>query len=161
MGWLKDVFDPGGAESEREREMMAEKRLDYPVLDFNINEWIATSNRNKILYCQDIGSKMAELRLLKANSIETSAISDAHRVDERAKRVYTQLLNEYSDAYERMGCDPILNKVTLSNDRIKLEIKTDNAQKRIEQDIEKQRTIIIGVGGVVLLLGTFLIVRKV
>ena len=43
-----------------------------------------------------------------------------------------------------------------------LEVKrlADLTQDRIEKDTEKQRTIIIAVGGVVLLLGTVIILRK-
>lgn len=160
MGFLKDVFNPRGAEDERERALLREKRKEYPKVTYDAERWSKLSPTEKAKQCQDLGVKVEELRLLKAGKIEDSALSDAHRVDERGKRVYTTLFNEYGRVYSLRACDPIMQAVSANKDKVELQRQADILQARVEKDIEKQRTIIIGVGGAVLLLGTFLIFRK-
>ncbi len=161
MGWLKDVFDPQAAEREREQEMMREKRKIYPKVTFDLNRWLKTTNSEKIKECEDLAIKTEELRILKGSNIDNASLSDNHRVDRRAVRVFSQLYDEYKENLDLRSCNKIINIVTADKDRIKLEQEAAELQKRIESDVTKQRSIIIGVGGVVLLLGTFLIVRKV
>ena len=45
-------------------------------------------------------------------------------------------------------------------DKIKIMQEADEVAKRTEKNVETQRTLIIAVGGAVLLIGTVLILRK-
>ena len=103
---------------------------------------------------------LEELRLLKAGKIEDAMLSDGYRVDERGKKVYSNLYSEYNTVYTRRYCDPVLTTNTANKDAIETKRKADRIQENIEKDTEKQRTLIIAVGGVVLLLGTVIILRK-
>ena len=87
-------------------------------------------------------------------------LSDGHRVDERGKKVYTALYNEYNTVKIRRFCDDILQTEEENQDALEVKRLADQTQARIEKDTEKQRTIIIAVGGAVLLLGTVIILRK-
>jgi len=107
-----------------------------------------------------LGADVKELRLLKAGKIEDAMLSDGHRVDERGKKVDTTIYNEYNQVYNRRYCDPILQTDIENKDAIEVKRLADLTQDRIEKDTEKQRTIIIEVGGTVLLLGTVIILRK-
>ncbi len=160
MGLFKDVFSPSKAEKEREEALLKKKREIYPVITYDNKAWAKLSSTEKIKECQKLGAIVAELRLLKDGKIEDTLLSDGHRVDERAKNVYTTIFNEYARVYNLRYCDPILQTVTVNQDRLETQRQADILQARIEKDIEKQRTIIIAVGGVVLLLGTVLILRK-
>lgn len=161
MGLFKDVFNPSKAEDERYQAELNKKRKIYPKITYDKDTWAKVPATEKIKKCQELGVKVEELRLLKAGKIEDSALSDSHRVDERGKKVYTTIFNEYARVYNLRACDPILQTVEVNKDRIELQRQADILQARVEKDVEKQRTIIIAVGGVVLLLGTVLILRKV
>lgn len=160
MGFLKDVFDPKGAEKERKDKLMRKKRKIYPKLTFNISKWKNTPSVKKIKQCQDLSTKVNELRLLKSGKADDSALSDGFRVDTRTRDVYSEILKEYKEVLEKRSCENVIDKVTLSQDRLKLSQEADETQARIEKDLSEQRTIIIAVGGVILILGTILIIRK-
>ena len=87
-------------------------------------------------------------------------MSDGHRVDKRGVKIYTELYNEYINVYVKRYCDPILNTNIQNQDAIETKRNADLLNSRIEKNTDKQRTIIIAVGGIVLLLGTTLILRK-
>jgi len=139
---------------------MNEKRREYPNVSYNFESWKKVPPALKLNQCNSLGADVNELRLLKAGKIEDAMLSDGHRVDERGKKVYTAIYNEYSKLYMRRYCDPILQTDVQNKDALDLKIRADKNQARIEKDTEKQRTIIIAVGGVVLLLGTVIILRK-
>lgn len=160
MGLFKDILSPNRAEKERYERLLKEKRVEYPKMSFNMTDYSRLSPAEKIKRCQDLTSKVAELRLLKAGKIEDSMLSDGHRVDERGKKVYTTIFDEYVGVYKMMFCDPILQAVTVNQDRVDTLKEVDDLQARIEKDTDAQRTIIIGVGGLVLLIGTIIILRK-
>mgnify|MGYP003624369586 CR=1 FL=1 len=160
MGWLKDVFNPSGAENDRYNDLLNKKRREYPQLVYDFSKWKVVSPTVKLSKCQDLGADVEVLRLLKAGKLDDNALSDGHRVDERGIKVYTKLYNEYNNVYRKRYCDPILNTNIQNQDAIQLKREADQLQDRIEKDTDKQRTIIIAVGGVVLLLGTTLILRK-
>ena len=160
MGWLKDVFAPKKAEKERYNKLFNQKRKDYPQVTYDFDRWKNVPPAKKVTDCQKLGVSVEELRLLKAGKIEDAMLSDGHRVDERGKKVYTNLYNEYNNVYQRRYCDPVLQTATANKDAVETKRQADILQDRIEKDTEKQRTIIIAVGGVVLLLGTVIILRK-
>tara|TARA_R110000782_G_scaffold49136_1_gene107072 strand:- start:2111 stop:2590 length:480 start_codon:yes stop_codon:yes gene_type:complete len=147
-------------ERDRYNSLMNEKRREYPNVSYNFESWKKVPPALKLTQCNSLGADVNELRLLKAGKIEDAMLSDGHRVDERGKKVYTAIYNEYSKLYMRRYCDPILQTDVQNKDALDLKIRADKNQARIEKDTEKQRTIIIAVGGVVLLLGTVIILRK-
>jgi len=160
MGWLKDVFNPSGAENDRYNDLLNKKRSQYPSISYNYDSWKKVPPALKITQCNSLGADVKELRLLKAGKIEDAMLSDGHRVDERGKKVYTTIYNEYNKVYNRRYCDPILQTDIENKDALEVKRLADLTQDRIEKDTEKQRTLIIAVGGVVLLLGTVIILRK-
>ena len=160
MGLFKDVFNPSGAEQDRYEKMLSEKRRDYPIITYNFDSWKALSPSQREAQCQSLSRDVEVLRLLKAGKLDDNALSDGHRVDERGIKVYTKLYNEYFRVYQKRQCDGILNTSVVNQDSIELLRKADELQDRVEKDLQKQRTIIIAVGGIVLLLGTTLILRK-
>lgn len=160
MGLFKDIFNPSKAEKEREEALLRKKRETYPVLNFDNVAYNKLSSTDKIKECQRLGALVAELRLLKDSKIEDTLLTDSFRVAERNKKVYTTIFNEYARVYNLQFCDPILQTFEVNTDRIEIQRQADILQARIEKDVQKQRTIIIGVGGVVLLLGTIIILRK-
>jgi hypothetical protein len=160
MGWLKDVFNPKGAENDRYNDLLNQKRRDYPKLTYNYESWKKVPPALKLTQCNSLGADVKELRLLKAGKIEDSMLSDAHRVDERGKKVYTTIYDEYNNVYNSRYCDPILQTDIENKDALEVKRLADQTQDRIEKDTEKQRTVIIAVGCVVLLLGTVIILRK-
>ena len=160
MGWLKDVFNPSGAENERYRNELNKKRGQYPAISYDYDSWKKVPPALKLTQCNSLGADVKELRLLKAGKIEDAMLSDGHRVDERGKKVYTEIYNEYNNVYNRRFCDPILQTEVENKDALEVKRLADETQSRIEKDTEKQRTIIIAVGGTVLLLGTVIILRK-
>ncbi len=160
MGWFKDVFNPSGAENDRYKDLLNQKRRDYPSISYDYDSWKKVPPALKLTQCNSLGADVKELRLLKAGKIEDSMLSDGHRVDERGKKVYTTIYNEYNSVYNRRYCDPILQTDIENKDALEVKRLADLTQDRIEKDTEKQRTIIIAVGGAVLLLGTVIILRK-
>lgn len=160
MGWLKDVFNPSGAENDRYNDLLNQKRREYPKLTYDYDSWKKVPPALKITQCNSLGARVKELRLLKAGKIEDAMLSDGHRVDERGKKVYTALYNEYNTVKIRRFCDDILQTEEENQDALEVKRLADQTQARIEKDTEKQRTIIIAVGGAVLLLGTVIILRK-
>ena len=160
MGWLKDVFNPSGAENDRYKDLLNQKRRDYPAISYDYDSWKKVPPAIKLSQCNSLGADVKELRLLKAGKIEDAMLSDGHRVDERGKKVYTTIYNEYNSVYNRRYCDPILQTYIENKDALEVKRLADQTQDRIEKDTEKQRTVIIAVGGVVLLLGTVIILRK-
>lgn len=147
-------------EQDRYDKLFNEKRKDYPQVTYNSERWKNVPPAQKVTECQKLGISVEELRLLKAGKTEDAMLSDGHRVDERGKKVYTNLYNEYNTVYRRRYCDPVLQTATANKDAVETKRQADILQDRIEKDTEKQRTMIIAVGGVVLLLGTVIILRK-
>ena len=72
-----------------------------------------------------------------------------------------EIYNEYNNVYNRRFCDAILDNAKANEDKIRINQEADEVAKRVEKNVENQRTIIIAVGGVVLIIGTVLILRKV
>jgi len=158
MGWC--LKGKSRCERDRYNKLFNEKRRDYPQVTYNFESWKKVPPSLKLTQCQKLGVDVEELRLLKAGKIEDAMLSDGHRVDERGKKVYTALFNEYNTVYNRRYCDPILQTETENKDAVEVKRLADLTQDRIEKDTQKQRTIIMAVGGTVLLLGTVLILRK-
>ncbi len=150
----------GKCERDRYNKLFNEKRKDYPAVTYDYDSWKKVPPALKLTQCNSLGADVKELRLLKAGKIEDSMLSDGHRVDERGKKVYTALYNEYNNVYTRRYCDPILQTDIENKDALEVKRLADQTQDRIEKDTEKQRTVIIAVGGAVLLLGTVIILRK-
>jgi len=158
MGWC--LKGKKRCERDRYNKLFNEKRKDYPQVTYDFERWKNVPPAQKVTDCQKLGVSVEELRLLKAGKIEDAMLSDGHRVDERGKKVYTNLYNEYNNVYQRRYCDPVLQTATANKDAVETKRQADILQDRIEKDTEKQRTLIIAVGGVVLLLGTVIILRK-
>jgi len=150
----------GKCERDRYNKLFNEKRKDYPAVTYDYDSWKKVPPALKLTQCNSLGADVKELRLLKAGKIEDAMLSDGHRVDERGKKVYTALYNEYNNVYTRRYCDPILQTDIENKDALEVKRLADQTQDRIEKDTEKQRTVIIAVGGAVLLLGTVIILRK-
>lgn len=161
MGWLKDVFAPNKAERERYDNELNAKRKDFPKVTYSLESWRKVNPTVKLTKCKSLGTDVKTLRLLKEGKIKDSARRDGHRVDERGKKVYTTLYNEYSSVYNRRFCDAILDNAKANEDKIRINQEADEVAKRVEKNVENQRTVIIAVGGVVLIIGTVLILRKV
>ena len=158
MGWC--LKGKKRCERDRYNKLFNEKRKEYPQVTYNYERWKNVPPAQKVRDCQKLGISVEELRLLKAGKIEDAMLSDGHRVDERGKKVYTNLYNEYNTVYQRRYCDPVLQTATANKDAVETKRQADIIQDRVEKDTEKQRTMIIAVGGVVLLLGTVIILRK-
>lgn len=158
MGWCLKCC--GKCERDRYNKAMNEKRGQYPAISYDYDSWKKVPPALKLTQCNSLGADVKELRLLKAGKIEDAMLSDGHRVDERGKKVYTEIYNEYNNVYNRRFCDPILQTEVENKDALEVKRLADQTQDRIEKDTEKQRTIIIAVGGTVLLLGTVIILRK-
>ena len=158
MGWC--LKGKSKCERDRYNKLFNEKRRDYPAVTYDYDSWKKVPPALKITQCNSLGADVKELRLLKAGKIEDAMLSDGHRVDERGKKVYTTIYNEYNKVYNRRYCDPILQTDIENKDALEVKRLADLTQDRIEKDTEKQRTLIIAVGGVVLLLGTVIILRK-
>ncbi len=129
-------------------------------MTYSLESWKKVNPSIKLTKCKSLGTDVKTLRLLKEGKIKDSARSDGYRVDERGKKVYTTLYNEYNGVYNRRFCDAILDNAKANEDKLKIMQEADEVAKRTEKFVETQRTLIIAVGGVVLLIGTVLILRK-
>ena len=147
-------------ERRRYRDALNSKRAEFPEMTYSLESWKKVNPSIKLTKCKSLGADVKTLRLLKEGKIKDSARSDGYRVDERGKKVYTTLYNEYNGVYNRRFCDAILDNAKANEDKIKIMQEADEVAKRTEKFVETQRTLIIAVGGVVLLIGTVLILRK-
>ena len=150
----------GRCERDRYEKMLQEKRSEYPSIRYNFGSWNSYSPNQREQTCVSLGRDVEVLRLKKSGRIDDAALSDGYRVDERAAKVYTTLYSEYNKVYKQRQCDQILNSAVVNQDSIEVEKTAKELQGRVEKDVQEQRTIIIAVGGIVLLLGTTLILRK-
>tara|TARA_R110001632_G_scaffold7085_2_gene28388 strand:- start:136 stop:615 length:480 start_codon:yes stop_codon:yes gene_type:complete len=150
----------GRCEDDRYNNELNEKRKEYPKLVYDYDKWKDVNPSIKLSKCQDLGADVEVLRLLKAGKLDDQAMSDGHRVDKRGVKVYNEIYDEYINVYVKRYCDPILNTNIQNQDAIETKRNADLLNSRIEKNTDKQRVIIIAVGGVVLLLGTTLILRK-
>ncbi len=150
----------GKCERDRFNKLLNKKRNEYPKVTYDYATWKDVPSSQKLRSCNDLGLKVEQLRLLKGGSQEDVALSDGYRVDERHAKVYGQLYNEYNTVFTRRYCTPIIDTDQQNKDAVEVKRLADLTQKRIEKDTEKQRTYIIAIGGVVLLLGTVIILRK-
>ena len=147
-------------ENDRYQKMLQEKRSEYPSIKYNFGSWNSRSPSQRESMCVSLGRDVEVLRLKKSGRIDDVALSDGYRVDERAAKVYTLLYSEYNKVYKQRQCDQILNSAVVNQDSVQVEKTAKELQGRVEKDVQEQRTIIIAVGGIVLLLGTTLILRK-
>lgn len=159
--WWKDVFNPSGAEKERYNDQLKKYRQKYPKITFDSGAWARVSPNSKISQCELLDKQVDELKLLKEGKINDALASDGHRVDERQKKAYGTILDEYQGVYKSRYCDPVLDTAVQNRTKVAIEEEAREVQMRVENDLQKQRTIIIAVGGVVLLLGTIFILRKI
>jgi len=148
-------------ERRRYRNELAKKRQEFPEISYSLESWRKVNPTVKLTKCKSLGADVKTLRLLREGKIKDSARSDGYRVDERQKKVYTEIYNEYNNVYNRRFCDAILDNAKANEDKIRINQEADEVAKRVEKNVENQRTIIIAVGGVVLIIGTVLILRKV
>lgn len=160
MGWLKDVFAPKAAERERKRNAKASLRRTYPERKFNANNWKRISPTSKVKICKDLKSQILELKSLKEGKIIDTAQSDGGRVDKRYRDIYAEILVEYENVFKKSYCDPILINAKANEDRIRANEEKERIAKRIEEQTEKSRKLILGVGGAVLVVGTLIIIKK-
>lgn len=158
MGWC--LKGKRRCEADRRKKLLNEKRKEYPKITYDFESWKNVPPSLKLTQCKELGTNVELLRLLKAGKLDDSALSDGHRVDERGVSVYTELYNEYNTVYKRRYCDKVIDTDVQNKDLLESRRQADIIQARVEKDTEQQRTIIIAVGGVVLLLGTVLILRK-
>lgn len=147
-------------EGRRYRDELAKKRKEFPQISYSLESWKKVNPTVKLTKCRSLGADVKALRLLREGKIKDSARSDGFRVDERGKKVYTEIYNEYNNVYNRRFCDAILDNSKANEDKIKIMQEADEVAKRTEKFVETQRTLIIAVGGAVLLIGTVLILRK-
>lgn len=147
-------------ERDRYNKSLNSKRSEFPKVTYDLNSWKKVNPTVKLTKCKSLGSNVKTLRLLKEGKVKDSARNDGDRIDERGKKVYTTLYNEYNGVYNRRFCDAILDNAKANEDKLKIMQEADEVAKRTEKFVETQRTLIIAVGGVVLLIGTVLILRK-
>ena len=81
----------------------------FPKVTYSLESWKKVNPTVKLTKCNSLGANVKTLRLLKEGKIKDSARSDGHRVDERGKKVYTEIYNEYNNVYNRRFCDAILD----------------------------------------------------
>ena len=158
MGWC--LKGKRRCERDRRNKLLNEKRKEYPKITYDFESWKKVPPSLKLTQCKELGTNVELLRLLKAGKLDDSALSDGHRVDERGVSVYPELYNEFNTVYKRRYCDKVIDTDVQNKDLLESRRQADIIQARVEKDTEQQRTIIIAVGGVVLLLGTVLILRK-
>lgn len=159
MGWIKDVVNPKGAEADRYDDLLAEKRKMYPLIPFDVNVWKNLSATEKLKQCNALKIKVGELRLLKEGKVTDATLSDGFRVDDRYVKVYSLLYDEYNKLYTNRQCDSVLNLSEANKDQIFLLQKADAEKARIEADTQKNRQNLLIFGGVVLLIGSVLILK--
>jgi len=147
-------------ERDRYNKLLNEKRKEYPLAPYDFDSWKRKSSAQRINECKQLGIATEKLRLLKESSNIDVGLSDGYRVDERHRAVYTTLYNEHNRRMTQQYCNDIIDHKTQQDDAVRLQQEADIIQARIEENTEKQRTLIIAVGGVVLLLGTVFILRK-
>ncbi len=147
-------------ERDRYNNELNAERGEFPEMTYSLESWKKVNPTVKLTKCRSLGADVKALRLLKEGKIKDSARSDGKRWDERGKKVYTTLYNEYNGVYNRRFCDAILDNAKANEDKLKIMQEADEVAKRTEKFVETQRTLIIAVGGVVLLIGTVLILRK-
>ena len=147
-------------ERDRYNKLLNEKRREFPQVTYSLESWRKVNPTVKLTKCKSLGADVKTLRLLKEGKVKDSARSDGYRVDERGKKVYTTLYNEYNSVHNRRFCDAILDNAKANQDKIRINQEADEVAKRVEKNVENQRTVIIAVGGVVLIIGTVLILRK-
>jgi len=148
-------------ERDRYKKELAKKRQEFPEISYSLESWRKINPTVKLTKCKSLGADVKTLRLLREGKIKDSARRDGYRVDERQKKVYTEIYNEYNNVYNRRFCDAILDNAKANEDKIRINKEADEVAKRVEKNVENQRTVIIAVGGVVLIIGTVLILRKV
>ena len=148
-------------ERRRYRDELAKKRKEFPEISYSLESWRKVNPTVKLTKCKSLGADVKTLRLLKEGKIKDCARRDGYRVDERQKKVYTEIYNEYNNVYNRRFCDAILDNAKANEDKSRINKEADEVAKRVEKNVENQRTVIIAVGGVVLIIGTVLILRKV
>ena len=167
MSWWNDIFNPREEEGKRYKELLKQKRSEYPQIPNNKNvldSWFIKGDEKKIKkrtdFCKDLDEDIRVLRVKVGGSSEDAGLSDGFRVDERYAKVYKTLYDEYMQVYRTRKCQTVLDINNELVDANKLKDIAKDTQSRIEEDTEKQRTIIMAVGGAVLLLGTVIILRK-
>ena len=147
-------------ENDRYKKAFNNARKTFPKVEYNFNAWQKLSSTERFQRCKKLGSDVETLKLLRDGKVRDSARSDGYRVDERYKKVYTNLYNEYSSVYRRQQCQKIIDTNTANQDKIRIMQEADEVAQRTEQNVSEQRTLIIAVGGAVLIVGTVLILRK-
>lgn len=147
-------------ERDRYKNELNKKRQEFPKISYSLESWKKVNPTVKLTKCKSLGADVKTLRLLREGKIKDSARRDGYRVDERQKKVYTEIYNEYNNVYNRRFCDAILDNAKANEDKIRINKEADEVAKRVEKNVENQRTVIIAVGGVVLIIGTVLILRK-
>jgi hypothetical protein len=167
MGLFDDILSPNTEEEKRYKSLLKQKRSQYPQIINNsnvINAWFKKGDRKKIKertdFCKDLDKDIRVLRVEVGGFAEDSVLSDGFRVDERYAKVYKTIYDEYMQVFRTRKCQTVLD---IDNELVDTDVLADKVketQTRIEQDTQKQRTIIIAVGGAVLLLGTVIILRK-
>tara|TARA_B100001248_G_C27364064_1_gene447996 strand:- start:95 stop:574 length:480 start_codon:yes stop_codon:yes gene_type:complete len=152
----------GKSRCERDRYNKAfnNARKTFPKQEYDFESWSKLSSSVRLSRCKKLGADVETLRLLRDGKVRDSARSDGYRVDERYKKVYTNLYNEYNEVYRRQLCEKIIDTNTANQDKIRIMQEADEVAQRTEQNVSEQRTLIIAVGGAVLIVGTVLILRK-
>ena len=69
MGWLKDVFNPSGAEKERYESALNKTRRIYPKIEYDYERWKNVPASGKITECNALDKSIQELKLLKEGKI--------------------------------------------------------------------------------------------
>ena len=64
MGWLKDVFDPKGAEKERYESALNKTRQIYPKIEYDYERWKNVPASGKIAECNAL-DKSRRLDVMK------------------------------------------------------------------------------------------------
>jgi len=150
-------------ERDRYNKLLAEFREDYPVMSFNYMDWKRTPISTKVKECVKSKADIEVLRVLK-NGKNADYLDGGRkgnqRVDGRGQDAYGQILKEYEKIYEQKYCTTVIDLNTSKKDRDTFLKETSKIGDRVEDNTDINRTIILGVGGFVLLAGIFIIFKN-
>lgn len=161
MGWFKDTFNSSGAERDRYEDYFATIRAKYPKMPFSIDEWNRKSSSEKEKECEDLRLKTVKLRFIYEGMVAEAVQGSSHRVKTRQRDAYGVMYKEYKNYVKQRGCSGMQLDSEMARDKANLEIEKQNTKNRIDAYTSAQNKKILVVGGLTLVIGAFLIIRKI
>jgi hypothetical protein len=143
-------------ERKRYDKQIAEYRKEFPELSFNYNGWKNTSIESKLSNCLELKKDIEVLRILKtgknADYLDGGGRGN-QRVDARGQKAYAEILVQYEKINKSKYCGTVISLNTKKIDRERFLAETTDVANRVEDNTDVNRTILLSVGGFVLLGG--------